>query len=94
MELVVRADVRCRLRDVALLGVRHVYRRDWHAAAAFQRARPVEFIDQEILQRRQQKGAKPAPGRRGASDVALVEQACKERLREILGIFWPSNRVA
>ena len=74
--------------QVPSLRLRLVERKEGSAAAAFGRLAAVVFVDQETIQRGQQKGTKPALMRIKICKPVLFEQPRKKFLREILRIFW------
>src|SRR2546427_3132924 len=74
--------------QVPSLRLRLVERKEGSAAAAFGRLAAVVFVDQETIQRGQQKGTKPALMRIKICKPVLFEQPRKKFLREVLRIFW------
>jgi hypothetical protein len=72
---------------VASLTLLGVQRQPHSGAAALQAMCLFLLIDQEMLQRVEHKGAKPAARWVGQPETVLLQKVCKKLLGEILGIL-------
>ena len=64
------------------------------ASAALLRPRLLPFVGQEMLQRREQKGAKPSARRIGPGHGVLRQQPREELLRQVLRLLARMTRAA
>src|SRR5262245_5779472 len=74
-----------RLEQIGSLTDRYVEREDFQAAASSLGAGSVPFVQEEVLQCRQQKRSKTPSLGPGLREIILLEKTRKKRLCQVLG---------